>query len=347
MVKKMSLLISGLVLLMAVVLGFVYFLFDMRQQDENVIQVYFFNAARGKLEAEFHVLPADWEVTGNDLFLQAAFNFVFREPISGSLSRPWPDVSEIPYLIYRYYLDEDVLIAEFKESYLEIYPLTEALLRSALTLTMTALPFVNAVEVRVLEGNGEKIRVFSETAASVANAPMISPAQISDQTVTLFFVHESGEGLIYMDYVAPAVNMHFRNQVIFQKLISHQNIEGVLPSIPSGTHILSINEHEHALAVYVNLSNEFFTGFSGDPFKARLMIASIVNTLLENSEARVRRVFFFIESERREEFHGVSDFDLGFYFDESIIIRQEYEDITPPETEPEDEEDLPEFDELE
>jgi hypothetical protein len=31
-------------------------------------------------------------------------------------------------------------------------------------------------------------------------------------------------------------------------------------------------------------------------------------------------VFFLIDSDRREDFHGVSDFDLGFAWDESFML---------------------------
>ena len=339
MTKRTFLAAGGLLVLTVAVAVFVYFLVGVQQQNENYVMVYFFNAAEGSLEAERRVVPTEWELTGDDLLLTAAFNFVMRAPKSGALTQPWPDMSS-----YRYFLDGDKLVVEFGESYLELEPLTEAMFRSALTLTMVDLPFVNSVEIRLITDYGELERVFEESAATIANAPSISPALQSDQTFTLFFIDESGEGLIYESYVAPAVNLHFRNQVILETLIANQSTQGVLPSIPPETRVLSVNEHREAFAIYVNLSSEFFTRFGGGPSEARLMIASIANTLIENAAgSQLRRVYFFIESERREDFHGVAEFDLGFAFDETLIVGFTYEEGVPQEVVLDDEDDLPYF----
>ena len=339
MKKKTFFAAGGLLALTMVAAAFVYYFVDARQQNGNYVNVYFFNAAAGNLEAERRAVPTDWELTGNELLLQAAFNFVLREPNSVILTRPWPELN-----VYRYFLEGDVLVAMFGEDYLELEPLTEAMFRSSLTLTMVDLPFINSVEIRIVSDNGEKVYIFEESALTIANAPSISPALQSDQTFTLFFIDESGEGLIYKNYVAPAVNLHFRNQVILETLIANQSAEGVLPSIPSETRVLSVNEYREAFAIYVNLSSEFFTRFGGGPSEARLMISSIANTLIENAAgSQLRRVYFFIESERREDFHGVAEFDLGFAFDETIVIGFTYDDEVPQEVVLDDDEDLPYF----
>ena len=341
MTKKTFFAAGGLLALTVVVAAFAYFLVGGRNHDENYVSVYFFNAALGSLESERRAVPADWELSGDMLLLQAAFSFVQREPNSAILSRPWPEM-----YVYRYFLDGDVLVVEFGESYLELESLTEALFRSALTLTMVELPFVDSVKIRLITDNGEHEHVFHESAQTIANAPSISPALQSDQTFTLFFIDESGEGLFYESYVAPAVNLHFRNQVILETLIANQNAYGALPSIPPETRVLSVNEYREAFAIYVNLSSEFFTRFGGGPSEARLMIASIANTLIENAAgSQLRRVYFFIESERREDFHGVAEFDLGFAFDETLVIGFTYEEEVPPEAVAplNDEEDLPYF----
>ena len=337
--KRRFFAIGGMLVLSAVVAVFVYFLVGIRQQNEDYIYVYFFNAANGRLEPERRALPTEWEMSGDELLLTAAFNFVQRAPRSAALTRPWPDM-----YIYRYFLYGDKLVAEFGESFVGAEPLTEALFRSALTLTMVDLPFVNSVEIRFIADDGELKRVYEESAATIANAPSISPAVMSDQTFTLFFIHESGEGLIYESYVAPAVNLHFRNQVILETLIANQNADGVLPSIPPETRVISVNEHTEALSIYVNLSSEFFSRFNGGPMEARLMIASIANTLIENAAgSQLRRVYFFIDSERREDFHGVAGFDLSFAFDETFLIGFAYEDEAQPEVVLEIEDDLPYF----
>jgi len=69
------------------------------------------------------------------------------------------------------------------------------------------------------------------------------------------------------------------------------------------------------------LSTDFVNHFSGTTAQARMMLASIANTLIENTgHSGIRRVVFLINSERREEFHGVGDFGSAFTFDASLIL---------------------------
>ena len=336
MIKRTFFAAGGLLMLTVIVAVIVFLLARPTQISGYYVMVYFFNASTGSFEAEQRAVPVEWELEWDSLMMKAALSFVLDEPNSGSLRRPWHDLS-----VYRFFLEGDKLVVEFGEDYLELEPLAEAMFRSAFTLTMVDLPFINSVEIRLLTNDGEQLRVFNESAATIANAPSISPALLSDQTFTLFFIDESGDGLIYESYVAPAVNLHFRNQVILETLIANQNAEGVLPSIPPETRVLSVNSNIDALAIYVNLSSEFFTHFGGGHSEARLMIASITNTLIENAAGvQLRRVYFFIESERREDFHGVSEFDLGFDFDETLLIGYAYEEEPPQEIALDDEDDL-------
>ena len=326
--NKKTVVLAGCAMVVAVAALLLLVYFFNGSQDGNTVTVYFFNESEGRLLPVRKAVPGAWQATGDTLLMMAAFNFVFMEPSSSALSRPWPTLCEMPLKNYFFY--EQKLVVEFYEEYNEIEPLSEALFRSALTLTMTSLPFIETVEVRIVTPEGEAIRVKEETYATIANAPAISPALQSAQTFTLFFIDESGEGLMYKSYEAPAVNLHFRNQAILELLIANQNSEGVLPSIPAETRVLSVHEHRAALAIYVNLSNDFFTRFGGGPSEARLMIASITNTLVENSTApQLRRVYFFIDSDRRGDFHGVADFDLGFSFDETLVVGFTPEIVVP------------------
>ena len=325
MTKKTFAAAAGLLVLTGAFAFFVYFTFGGTYQYGDFVSVYFFNESEGRLEPEQILVPYNWELTGNELLMQAAMHFLFSEPRSSSLTRAWPDFDMVP--VVRYYLNDDVLVAEFSEKYNELEPLAEALFRSALTLTMTNLPFVRSVEIRVSGSNGEQRLVARESVATIANAPMISPEMQSSQTFMLYFIDESGEGLIYKNYVAPAVNLHFRNQAILERLIENQNSPGVLPLIPQETRVLSVNEHRDALAIYVNLSIEFLTRFNGNTHEARMMIGSIVNTLFENTTLpQLRHVYFLIESGRRDNFHGLNYFDLGFSFDATLLLSYAAED---------------------
>ena len=68
--------------------------------------------------------------------------------------------------------------------------------------------------------------------------------------------------------------------------------------------------------LYVNLSGDFVSRFTGSPATARLMLQSIVNTLTlpANNIGNARRVFFLIDTMRLESFHGVGEFNLAFEY---------------------------------
>jgi len=77
--------------------------------------------------------------------------------------------------------------------------------------------------------------------------------------------------------------------------------------------------------MYVDLSGDFMSRFSGSRELARLMLQSIVNTLTlnGNNQERVNNVFFLIDSDRYDVFHGVLDFDAAFTYDHDIILYEE------------------------
>jgi len=89
--------------------------------------------------------------------------------------------------------------------------------------------------------------------------------------------------------------------------------------------------------MYVNLSSEFVTRFSGSEEIARLMIQSIVNTLLAETHAATR-VFFMIETQQLEEFHDMPDFHTYFVRDDTFLLSyvEAMEDAYYDEYEPED-----------
>jgi hypothetical protein len=129
-----------------------------------------------------------------------------------------------------------------------------------------------------------------------------------------------------LDFV-PDVNLHTRTQNILERLIEVQDSPGVFPLIPPETRVRLVITDADAPGVYVDFSSEFHNNFSGTTAQAHMMLQSIVHTVLENNRQR-SRVFFLIDSDRWEEFHGVSGFDMGFTADESFMlgfVPEEYE----------------------
>jgi hypothetical protein len=183
---------------------------------------------------------------------------------------------------------------------------------------MLGLPNIEGVLFRIENEYGTD--EFFETAATIANDPFISPARRTAESFTLFLTDETGEGLITVVHEADDVNIHARGQYILAQLIYRQTAEGVMPLVPQETRVRDVFIEPES-GIYVNLSSEFHSRFTGTPAQARLMLQSITHTMLENVRSNVqRRVFFLIDSERWDDFHGVSYFNLGFTFDETVML---------------------------
>ena len=293
---------------------------DIFLQTQQEMRVYFFNSSAGHLNyEELAVNPRDFiQPYGGSLnWVSLALANLQRPP--GNLASTWPDTATV----INYDLDDRTLVINFLDDYLETPPIQEALFRSALTLTMVSGPFVD--EVILVAGDS----IWAESAFTIDNSPAISPARLANVQVVLYLIDESGEGLVRTYYTIPDANPREQIRVALERLIEGSPIEGAVSLIPPETRVNVLSDTE-IRSVYVNLTGEF-SRFTGSPAQANLMIASMVNTVFGNS-ADLRQVFFLIDSVWENSFHGVSDFNRGFEYDETVMLG------FVPEEEEEDEE---------
>ena len=315
--KKAAALIGVLVFAAGVLAAFLFLRFEFYFEPENHLAIYFFNPSEGQLSPEWRVRPDHADTTS---IIDALFVYMQEAPRQSGHTRIWPDTGGED-LITALFLDEEMLVVMLTDAYLAIPPLDEAIFRSALTLTLISLPEVESVKLVLPSVDGAEERELLETAVTIANNPAISPARIAADEFTLFFLHESGEGLLIEEYVASEVDRLRREVYIMERLIAGPTLPEMISFIPPETQVRSAFAHADAGAIYVDLSADFVTRFNGTTAQARMTLAAITNTLIENTTSPgIRRVIFLINSERREEFHGVGDFGAGFTFDADLLI---------------------------
>jgi len=311
--KKNVIIISAAVgfILLTIVLGF--FLSRNFEYGAGRLPVYFFNASQGRLEPELREMPQ------GDIYAQldVVLRYLANGPREASLTRLWPGgndrISMREFLTDIYVNEEGFLNAWFSDLYYEMTPVEEALFRSAFTLTVSGLP-IEGVIFRLPAGD------MTQTAETIANNPMISPAQRMGEDFRFYFVDESGEGLISINYHMSDVDQHMRTTPMLERLIELQNEPGIMPLIPPETQVRSVLIAPQNPGIYVDFSAEFHRNFTGlSSHQALLMIKSVAHTVLANNPA-YNRVFFLIDSERVYDFHGVSDFNLGFTMDETVMM---------------------------
>ncbi|MCL1883505.1 MAG: GerMN domain-containing protein [Defluviitaleaceae bacterium] len=306
----------------------IFFIIERGSDDDmrGRIPIYFFNAAQGQMEAEFRDMPQG----SPDIRIDAALRYFTSAPDSNALKMAWPVGFEFTELVADIFLEEivrevsaenyvyeQILITEFTDMYDEISPIDAAVFRSAFTLTMVGLPYIDGVMFRTYDDE------WVEYAETIANNPFISSARRTVEEFTLFFVDESGEGLITATYLENDVDLLRRIQIAIELLIQGQNEPGIMPLIPAETRVRPIIIEMDALGIYVDFSSEFHRNFMGTSAQAHMMLQSITHTVLENHRGTHTRVFFLIDSERWDDFHGVSDFNLGFTMDESFLLGYE------------------------
>jgi len=309
-----------------VVVFFIIISFGRENDTSGKLPLYYFSPSASVLVPVWNEMPV-----GDALDIAEFAISQLRNDISNqNLVSVWPQIpnDEIltPDILLNLVLYDETLIAVFSDEYKNMTPLEEAIFRGAFTLTMTTIPGVERVNFRVLETNEDGEVVWSdryESAGTIANNPTISPTRNSDETISLFFVGETGETLVEETYILKDVNVRRRQIEILEKLISGPSDDSInyATLIPPETRVRDITRLNDENIYYIDLSSEFFNNFSGTPSQARMMIASIVNTIIVNSDSNTntQRVAFLIDSERREDFHGVGDFHLWFHFDETLF----------------------------
>ena len=315
---KFKIYMPGMIIGLAIVLAIISaaIVVSLRRQGRDIfsptqMQIYFYSPAEGRLYAENRPWPHGDQ---NDWVLAAVGHLRFP-PNTSTLNSTWPNfnpllgVEETPFL-QRIGMQGSTVIAEFYPSYFDMSPIEEALFRSALTLTMTGFDFVEDVKIRV-DG-----REWLESSDTIANGPAISAARLGNTVLTLYFIDQSGEGLVREYYNAVEVDIQQRVRVALEKLIDDVSVIG-FSAMPAETRILAVVPVVETGTVYVNFSGDFITRFTGGHAQAQLMLAAITNTVIENSPGvRPRSVFFLIDSDREQNIPGFADFSKAFEYEE-------------------------------
>jgi hypothetical protein len=304
--KKSTVLILAAGVLLVGLLIFFY-IYSRRDEDAyNILPVYFYNASASMLESEEHNLLT----AGQDAQVEEAVSHIFGLPHMASLSRPWPEKEGF---LLSCKMNGNILEAYFSSQYGELPPVDEALFSTAFVLTMEGLPFIDHVQI-IPEGLSPVDTAFLN-AGNTENDPNISPTRIIASTYTLYFVKADGSGLVSREYTSDQVDKDQKEKFIIDELIALQNSEGVFPTIPAETTV-TVETDESNSTCHVNFSSEI-QRFSGSSELARLMLYSIVNSLTELSN--VKQVAFIIDSERVDQFKGVTGFDQVFKRDNSLV----------------------------
>ncbi len=275
------------------------------------VNVYCLNASKTDLVPNSRYLNYD----NNGELMKNLLNMLKESPKNKELVSAVPDFVQI---LNSKYVNDSVLEVEFSKEYHQMTPTEELLFRSALVCTMTELSFIKAVHIFV---EGEELLTSlgnplgELTRDKVQINPKISPARIESETVTLYFADESLSKLVPEERIIVVNPNEPIEKYLMEQLIAGPKSKNLYPTIPAETKIRNVRSDEGTC--YVNLSNDFISKHSGGTIMETLTIYSIVNTLTELSD--VKKVQFYIESEKVASFKGNIELDKAFERKEKVF----------------------------
>jgi len=312
--------------------------------NDNNVYVYHFNTSARRLEAEARPMPT---IQLENLWFDTIIGYMHSGPLSGNLTSTWPlEIAPLPEdLVRAVILEDSMLIAFFRPVFYDMQPLERTLFKAAFVYTMesvlsSVLRHYDITDIKILVTDdyqyaldtlmlsltaeeGEEVPdvpwLIYDGSQGIYNDPFLSSAFIAPHTFNgLHFVDETGTGLIIESHTTDEVDHHPEERARYALLLLFYRLrpDGAMFPIPPETIIRNVIID--GSDIYVDLSADFETRFIGGHHLARLMIYSIVNTLIE--DFRLTRVHFLIDTRQQETFHNIQDFHLPFDRDDTLLL---------------------------
>jgi len=322
---------SGMAILLLVIIYVVSAVNSVRPQASNydMINVYFFNAQTGMLEAERRAMPV-----GNYLEISIElWNILVAGPESASLSGVFPEsldsgsggsVREIRN-VQPTQEDRGIRHFEvyFRADYLEVTPVDEIVFRSAVVWTFTELDWISSVSffvenVPLTRLDGSSIGLMSRD--NVLINPQVTMEHTVRRTVNLYFPNSTLIGLMVEQRTIEVPSHLTVERVVLTELMRGPTTSGLISLIPPEAVVYDVYTESLTMTCYVDLNVAFDSRLTPVTHTRQLAIYSIVHSLISIRGAEIERVQFLINGERITG-RGV-DIDLSqpFESNEYIVI---------------------------
>ena len=294
--------------------------------DVNMINVYFFNPATGRLEAERRVMP---EGNYRDISF-GLWEMIVAGPESSALSGVFPEnmignVKEIrnfrPTLEDRGIRWFEVYMNSY---YLEVPPISEVIFRSAVVWTFTDLDWITDVRffvdnVPLSRFDGGAIGLMNRD--NVLISPQITMEQVTRRTVELYFANNTLTGLVAEHRTIEIPSNLTLERVVLNELMRGPNTPGLISLIPPGTVINDVYTERVTQTCYVDLNPQFDLRLTPGTPSRKLAVYSIVSSLINlRGDIDIREVQFLINGERAVSRGLDVDLSYAFELNEDIII---------------------------
>lgn len=224
------------------------------------------------------IVPVNYESTGDspEVKVEEFLAKLEETPESVDLRSTIPENVKIN----SYTLDRKQLYLDFNAEYLKLDKATEVLVRAAIVKTMVQVEEVSFVGIRVV---GEALKDSKGTSIGLMNENTFLDNMGSEEhatkivTLNLYFANKTGDKLKSQSTVIEySVNVALE-KVVVEQLLAGPSEQGVYPTIPKDTNLISITTKDGVC--YVNLDSGFTA--QGYDVLGMVTIYSIVNSLTE------------------------------------------------------------------
>lgn len=258
--------------------------------DENKItfNLYFANSDKSAIVAEKREIAID----GKDS-VEAAMEALMNGPTDQNLKRTIPEDAKLIDIN----VVEGTAIVNFSKELLNENGMVGIIEKASLVNTLTDIEGINKVKILVegkdlLSSSGLPLGELEKFQTDAQGRPVEGEVQ----TVTLYFANAEATALVPEKREVYIIKHEPIEAEVFYELSKGPATQGLYPTIPEGTRILSVETEDGICRL--NLSEEFINNAVGGSAGELATIYSIVNTLTELPG--VEKVQFLIEGKVRE-----------------------------------------------
>ncbi len=280
---------------------------EKQEEVDNAISVYYVSNSETKIEKHAYSLQAT-EV-------EAQMEELFKELSTVSIKKEYKPPLTYGFRVTSYELSDEKLMIHVDEKYKELTIAQEVLVRASIVRTMTQLPEISFVAIRV---NGEPLYDAVGKMVGWMNADQFveNPGKeinsYEEVQLHLYFANAAGTGLIETTRTKEYNTNISLEKLIVEELIKGPNGEGIYPTINPDTKVANITVKDNIC--YVNLDETFLTQLY--QVTPDVTIYSIVNSL--TGLPNVHKVQILLNGETALTYR--EKYDLATYFERNLDI---------------------------
>lgn len=270
--------------------------------EHGIYSIYYSNTDGTEL------IPKNYKAENEETeaLIEELLGQLMRTPDQADCISIFPENIRVP----RIQSESGPLYLFFENGYSAMEPVQEILCRAAVVKTLTQIPEVEYISFHVgdqplTDRKGNQIGVMMASDFADSTGDMVKSKRRG--TVRLYFSNKEGNKLVEKDFDLIYGSNMSMERVVVEQLIKGPGIEGLYPTLPKDTKLLSISVSDNIC--YLKFSEEFLQKQSGitDYY---IPIYSIVNSL--SDLATVNKVQITINGSKDEMYQDIIPLNKAF-----------------------------------